>query len=105
MRRFVCLAIDADPRLQAAAAARAGILIDNQANFTRLIEARSRVSTGGSRRTGPNGKDPIDPKGPRYLARPAMCFRGARRRRRAERAGHTEACVDVARLAGSSRRP
>jgi 3,4-dihydroxy 2-butanone 4-phosphate synthase / GTP cyclohydrolase II len=101
---FVCLAIDgatAD-RLRLPLQPRRN-LIDNQANFTVSIEARHGVSTGVSAQDrAATVKTAIDPKsGPDDICTPGHMFP-----LRAvdggvlERAGHTEACVDVARLAG-----
>ncbi len=80
-------------------------LIDNQANFTVSIEARRGVSTGVSAADrAVTIKTAIDPlSGPDDLCTPGHVFP----LRAAEggvlaRAGHTEACVDISRLAGLS---
>ena len=101
---FVCLALEASivDRLALPLQPRRN-LIDNQANFTVSIEARHGVSTGVSAADrAVTIKTAIDPRsGPDDICTPGHIFP----LRAAEggvlaRAGHTEACVDVAKLAG-----
>jgi 3,4-dihydroxy 2-butanone 4-phosphate synthase / GTP cyclohydrolase II len=101
---FVCLALDAAivDRLALPLQPRRN-LIDNQANFTVSIEARRGVSTGVSASDrAVTVKTAIDPaSGPDDICTPGHMFplRAADGGVLA-RAGHTEACVDVSRLAG-----
>jgi 3,4-dihydroxy 2-butanone 4-phosphate synthase/GTP cyclohydrolase II len=101
---FVCLAIDgatAD-RLQLPLQPRRN-LIDNQANFTVSIEARRGISTGVSAADrAVTVKTAIDPKsGPDDICTPGHMFPlRAAEGGVLERAGHTEAGIDIARLAG-----
>lgn len=101
---FVCLALDgvSVDRLQLPLQPRRN-LIDNQANFTVSIEARRGVSTGVSAADrAVTVKTAIDPKsGPDDICTPGHVFPlRAAEGGVLERAGHTEACVDISRLAG-----
>lgn len=101
---FVCLALDGASvdRLQLPLQPRRN-LIDNQANFTVSIEARRGVSTGVSAADrAVTVKTAIDPKsGPDDICTPGHVFPlRAAEGGVLERAGHTEACVDISRLAG-----
>jgi len=100
---FVCLALEASivDRLALPLQPRRN-LIDNQANFTVSIEARHGVSTGVSASDrAVTIKTAIDPRsGPDDICTPGHIFPLRAAESVLARAGHTEACVDVAKLAG-----